>query len=58
MSKSVYIVSAARTPIGSFNGALASVQAPHLGATAIKAAIERAGISPEQVQEVYRCSNK
>lgn len=53
MSKSVYIVSAARTPIGSFNGALASVQAPHLGATAMKAAIERAGIKPEQVQEVY-----
>ena len=53
MSKTVYIVSAARTPIGSFNGALASVQAPHLGATAMKAAIERAGITPEQVQEVY-----
>ena len=53
MSRSVYIVSTARTPIGSFNGALASVQAPQLGAIAIKAAIERAGIKPEQVQEVY-----
>ena len=53
MSKTVYIVSTARTPIGSLNGALASVQAPQLGATAIKAALERAGISAEQVQEVY-----
>lgn len=53
MTKSVYIVSIARTPIGSFNGALAAVQAPKLGATAIKAAIERAGITPDQVQEVY-----
>jgi acetyl-CoA C-acetyltransferase len=53
MAKSVYIVSIARTPIGSLNGALAHVQAPQLGATAIKAAIERAGIKPEQVQEVY-----
>ncbi len=53
MSNSVYIVSKARTPIGSFNGALASISAPRLGAAAIKAAIERAGIAPEQVQEVY-----
>lgn len=53
MSTSVYIVSTARTPIGSFNGSLAAVSAPKLGAAAIKAAIERAGITPEQVQEVY-----
>jgi len=53
MSKAVYIVSIARTPIGSFNGALASVQAPHLGAAAIKAALERAGVSPDKVQEVF-----
>lgn len=53
MAKSVYIVSTARTPIGSFSGSLATVQAPHLGAIAIKAAIERAGIKAEQVQEVY-----
>ena len=53
MAKSVYIVSTARTPIGSFNGALSSVQATQLGATVIKAAIERAGIKPEQIQEVY-----
>ena len=53
MSQNVFIVSIARTPIGSFNGALAPVQAPHLGAAAIKAAIERAGISPDQVEEVF-----
>ncbi|RPD51475.1 acetyl-CoA C-acyltransferase [Paracnuella aquatica] len=53
MTSSVYIVSTARTPIGSFNGALAAVPAPKLGATAIQAAIERAGITPDQIQEVY-----
>lgn len=53
MSTSVYLVSIARTPIGSFNGALASVSAPQLGATAIKAALERAGVAPEMVQEVF-----
>ncbi len=49
----VYLVSIARTPIGSLNGSLASLTAPKLGAAAIKAAIERAGIGPEDVQEVY-----
>ncbi|MBD0352310.1 MAG: acetyl-CoA C-acyltransferase [Flavisolibacter sp.] len=53
MSKSVYIVGMARTPVGSFNGVLASVQAPQLGAIAVKAALERAGVQPEQVQEVF-----
>ncbi|HEX2536208.1 MAG TPA: acetyl-CoA C-acyltransferase, partial [Chitinophagaceae bacterium] len=53
MSKNVFLVSMARTPIGSFNGALAAVTAPHLGAAAIRAAVERAGIRPDQVQEVY-----
>jgi acetyl-CoA C-acetyltransferase len=53
MAKSVYIVSAARTPIGSFNGALSTVQAPQLGAIAIKAALERASVAPEMVEEVY-----
>lgn len=48
----VVIVSAVRTPIGSFSGALASVSATELGAIAIKEAIKRAGISPEQVEEV------
>lgn len=46
------ILSAVRTPVGSFGGALASVSAPKLGATAIKAALERAGVAPEQVSEV------
>jgi acetyl-CoA C-acetyltransferase len=48
----VVIVSAARTPVGSFNGALASVAAHDLGTIAIKAAIERAGISAADVDEV------
>ena len=51
-SKQIYIASAARTPIGSFQGALADVPAPRLGAAAIKEAVKRAGISPEQVNEV------
>jgi acetyl-CoA C-acetyltransferase len=51
--KEVYIVSAVRTPIGSFGGSLAGFSAPQLGAFAIKAAVERAGIKPESVQEVY-----
>ena len=42
----IVIVSAARTPVGSFNGALASVPAHELGAVAIKAALERAGLTP------------
>ncbi|MFN3596580.1 MAG: thiolase family protein [Rubricoccaceae bacterium] len=49
---SAVILSAARTPVGSFGGSLASVPAPALGATAIRAALERAGISPEHVDEV------
>lgn len=51
--KDVVIVSVARTPIGGFGGALASMTAPQLGAVAIKAAIERAGIQGADVQEVY-----
>ena len=50
--KEVVIVSAVRTPLGSFGGALSGISAPRLGATAITAAIERAGIQPEDVQEV------
>jgi acetyl-CoA C-acetyltransferase len=49
----VYIVSATRTPIGAFQGSLSSVSAPQLGATAIKAALERAKVSVDQVGEVY-----
>jgi len=51
--KEVVIVSAVRTPIGSFNGALSSLTATQLGAAAIKGAIAKAGIKPEMVNEVY-----
>jgi acetyl-CoA C-acetyltransferase len=51
-SNSIVIVSAARTPVGSFNGALASLPAHELGKIAIIAAVERAGISPNDVEEV------
>ena len=51
--KEVVIVSAVRTPIGSFGGSLAQFSAPQLGGFAIKAAIEKAGLAPEQIQEVY-----
>jgi acetyl-CoA C-acetyltransferase len=46
------IVSAARTPIGKFLGGLASLSAPELGAVAVRAAVQRAGISPDDVEEV------
>jgi len=52
--RDVVIVGAARTAIGSFLGSLSSVPAPKLGATAIKAAVERAGIQPGDVQLVHR----
>jgi len=48
----VVIVSGARTPVGAFNGAFASVPAHELGRVAIKAALERAGVKPEDVSEV------
>src|ERR1044071_9690751 len=48
----VVIVSAARTPGGSFNGALSSLPAHELGKIAIQAAVERAGIAPADVDEV------
>jgi acetyl-CoA C-acetyltransferase len=51
--RDVVIVGAARTAIGSFLGSLASVQAPRLGATAIKSALERAGVAPGDVQLVH-----
>ena len=53
MSKEIAIVGAARTPIGAFQGALASLPASRLGAAAIKAALERAGLKPDQVNEVF-----
>jgi acetyl-CoA C-acetyltransferase len=52
MSESVVIVNGARTAMGGFQGALASVAAPDLGAVAIKEAVSRAGIAPTDVQEV------
>ncbi len=51
--KEVYIVSAVRTAMGSFMGGLSNFTATELGAKAIKGALEKANISPEQVQEVY-----
>lgn len=53
MSKEVYIISAVRTPIGSFGGSLSTVPAPQLGAAAIKGAISKAGISPSVITEVF-----
>ncbi len=52
MSDDVVIVSAARTPVGSFNGAFATTPAHELGAIAIKGALERAGVDPARVSEV------
>ncbi|KAK6015274.1 hypothetical protein OSTOST_19302, partial [Ostertagia ostertagi] len=51
-NKEVFIIGAARTPIGSFRSQLASLSAPQLGSVAIKAAVERGGLKPEDVQEV------
>lgn len=50
--KEVYIISAVRTPIGSFGGVLAGISATQLGAIAIKGALEKAGVPPDQVDEV------
>jgi acetyl-CoA C-acetyltransferase len=52
-STAVYIAAAARTPIGSYLGSLAGVAAPALGAVAIRAALERARVSADRVDEVY-----
>ena len=49
--QAVYILSAVRTPIGKFGGSLASLTSADMGAVAAKAAIERAGIEPDQVEE-------
>lgn len=51
--KEVYIISAMRTPIGSFGGSLASVTATALGSTAVKAAIEKAGVDNKLIQEIF-----
>ena len=52
MAKEVFIISAVRTPIGSFGGTLADISATKLGAAAIKGALEKAGVTPNQVQDV------
>jgi acetyl-CoA C-acetyltransferase len=52
MNESIVIVSAARTPMGGFQGDFASLSAANLGAVAIRAAVERAGIQTDEVQEV------
>ncbi|MGC1578238.1 MAG: acetyl-CoA C-acetyltransferase, partial [Beijerinckiaceae bacterium] len=50
--KDIVIVAAARTPVGSFNGAFGNLPAHELGAVAIKAALERAKVKPDEVDEV------
>jgi acetyl-CoA C-acetyltransferase len=52
MSKEVYIISAVRTPMGSFGGSLKELSATKLGAIAIKGALQKAGVKPEQIQDV------
>ena len=52
MSKSVVVASAARTPVGAFNGSFANTPAHVLGTVAIKGALERAGVDPKEVDEV------
>lgn len=51
--RDVVIVAAVRTPVGSFGGSLAGFSATQLGGIAIKAAVEKAGLKPEHIQEVY-----
>lgn len=51
--KEVYIISAVRTPIGSFGGILSGIPATKLGSIAIKGALEKAGIDPKEVNEVF-----
>ena len=51
--KTVYVLSAVRTPIGSFGGMFLDLSATQLGSIAIKGALEKSGVNPDQVQEVY-----
>jgi len=53
MTKEIYIVSAVRTPMGSFGGVLSSVPATKLGAAAISGALKKAGLDPNKVDEVF-----
>ncbi len=52
MNNDIVIAGSARTPMGGMMGSLSSVRSPELGAVSIKAAIERAGLQPADVQEV------
>ena len=52
MNESIVIVGAARTPLGAFQGALATLAASDLGAVAVRAAVERAGIAPDRIDQV------
>jgi acetyl-CoA C-acetyltransferase len=52
LSKNIYVIGAARTPVGSFQGSLSSLSAPELGANAIKASIEQAAIEKSEISEV------
>src|SRR5262247_1321061 len=52
MLKQVFLAGGVRTPIGSFAGALAEVPGPTLGAAAVKGALDKAGLAPDQVDEV------
>ena len=51
--KRVYVVAAVRTPMGSFNGKLSGISAPKLGAIAIEGALEKSGVKPNDVDEVF-----
>ena len=53
MSDPTVICSYARTPMGGFQGALSTISATELGATAVKAAVERAGVSPDKIDRIY-----
>jgi acetyl-CoA C-acetyltransferase len=52
-ANSIFVLGAARTPMGAFQGELSPMSAPQLGASAIRAAVSRAGLKPEQVDEAY-----
>ena len=52
-NREVYILSVARTPVGGFNGSLASLSAPQLGSIAIKEALQRSGLNGDSVDEVF-----
>ncbi|WVR05668.1 hypothetical protein IAU60_002690 [Kwoniella sp. DSM 27419] len=53
MSNSVYILGASRTPVGAKDGSLATLTAPQLGVVAVKHALEKAGVEPKRVEEIY-----